>query len=406
MKSVIINTVCNQGSTGKLSYLLCKYFVSCGDESIVVYGGGNVCKEECAVLIGNKVGQKLHNFLGRLTGLNGCFSSHTTEKIIKKLKEYKPDVIYLGNLHGHYVNIYKLYQYIKKAGIPCIQIMWDEYPMTGSCSFAFDCKKYEERCHDCPRKKDYPISWFFDTSSVLQKKKKRAYVMKYIAFVAVPYTAECAKKSLLLKDKRIYPADEAVDQKKLYYPRETTKLRKELGIPHDNKVILDVCVYPGERKGGKFFLETAGKCLEQKDITFVHVGFLGDKDECPENYIPIGFEKDQNRMAEYYSLADLFVCTSFAETQPNTCLEALSCGTPICGFDISGIPTCAEAPFGKYVMPKDTDALKEVVLATPKKTPESIYSVTAYARSRFSSEDYNRKLRNIGLEIISLKSKG
>lgn len=405
MKAVIINTVCNQGSTGKLAYSFCKFLIENGNEAIAIYGGGTLCHDKFAIRIGNTPGQKLHNFLGRLTGYNGCFSSHSTEKIIRKIDEYRPDVIYFGNLHGHYVNIYKLYDYIKKADIPCVQIMWDEYPMTGSCSFAFDCKKYEGQCKDCPRKKDYPISWIFDRSAALQKKKKCAYNMKNLAFVAVPYTASCAAQSFLLKDKKIYSVDEAVDQKGLYYPRETLILRNSLGIPRDNKIILDVCVYPDERKGGKYFLEVARKCLEYRDITFVHVGFVGNKDECPRNYIPIGFERDQNRMAEYYSMADLFVCTSFAETQPNTCLEALSCGTPICGFDVSGIPTCADTPFGEYVTPRDTDALKNIIVSSKKKTSESIKATVNYAQSRFSSEDYNRKLLKIGLEMINSVNK-
>jgi glycosyltransferase involved in cell wall biosynthesis len=281
--------------------------------------------------------------------------------------------------------------------------MWDEYAMTGACSFVFDCNKYESQCKACPHKRDYPISWIFDTSRVLQAKKKHAYAMDNIAFVAVPYTARCAKRSYLLHDKKIYSADEAVVQKNISYPRDTTELRKELGIPADNKVILNVCVYPEERKGGKYYLETARKCLGHKDISFVHVGFMGDKSECPDNYIPIGFEKDQNRMAAYYSLADLFVCTSFAETQPNTCLEALSCGTPICGFNISGIPTCADPPYGEYVEPRDTDALKDIICARKKKTHNEMLAVVEYARSRFSSEEYNRKLRSIAIEITAAK---
>ena len=93
-----------------------------------------------------------------------------------------------------------------------------------------------------------------------------------------------------------------------------------------------------------------------------------------------------------------------AETQPNTCIEALSCGTPICGFNISGIPTCAESPYGCFVEPRNVDAMVNVVLQTKKKTKENIEAIRRYAQSRFSSNDYNRKLLEIGWKLLRKSS--
>lgn len=400
MKVLLINTFYNQESTGKLMHNFRNYLVENGIETMVLFGHGKSEVNNIIKLSSNLEG-KLHNVIGRLTGMNGCFSPVATSKAIRLIKAFHPDIVYLGNLHGHYINIYKLYACLRELHIPIVQMMWDEYMMTGACAFSYDCEHYKSACHDCPHKKDYPISWFFDTSSVLQKKKQDAYKNQKICFAGVPYTAEKAAGSALLKDCPIFSIDEAVDQTNIFYPRNTEALRKELGIRDDQKVILNVCPYPSIRKGGKYYLELAEKCLDHPELIFVHVGFKGDTSECPANFIPIGYVKNQDLLATYYSMADLFVCTSFAETQPNTCLEALSCGTPICGFDISGIPTCADEPIGCYVAPKDTDALKQIVLATEKKNSESIKTVRSYAQSRFSSDDYNRKLFEIGKSLLS-----
>ena len=400
MKVLLINTFYNFESTGKLMHNFRNYLVNRGIETLMLFGHGN-SEEPGIVRISSDSEGKIHNLLGRVTGMNGCFSPAATNRAIRLIEEFQPDIAYLGNLHGHYINIYKLYDALRRMNIPIVQLMWDEYMMTGACAFSYDCEHFKDSCHDCPHKKDYPISWFFDTSSVLQKKKENAYRNQKICFAGVPYTAQKAGTSSLLKGYPIRSVDEAVDQKNIFYPRDASALRKKHGITDDKKIILNVCPYPSVRKGGAYYLELARKCLDCSDLVFIHVGFRGDTSECPANFIPVGYVKDQDLLAEYYSLADLFVCTSFAETQPNTCLEAMSCGTPICGFNISGIPTCADAPIGKYVTPKDTDALKEIVLQAERKTEDSIRTVRSYAQSRFDSEHYNQRLLEIGRELLS-----
>ena len=42
------------------------------------------------------------------------------------------------------------------------------------------------------------------------------------------------------------------------------------------------------------------------------------------------------RLAEYYSLVDVTVITSFHETFSMVVAESLSCGTPIVGFKAGG----------------------------------------------------------------------
>lgn len=400
MKILLINTTHDIGSTGKLTKNFYEYLKNKNHDVSVIAGYGSGAEDSEIHIICARIESKVSNFLGRITGLNGCFSFAATQKAKRILQEFNPDIVYLGNLHGHYINIYKLYKYLRKLSKPIIKIMWDEYAMTGGCAFSFECESFKGKCRKCSHIHDYPKSLFLDTSYLLQKMKKRAYCNQKIAFVGVPYTADKARLSSLLSKYRIYSLDEAVDQTGLYYPRNSGELRKELRIDPNKKVILNVCPYPDERKGGKYFIELAKACINIEDIIFVHVGFMGNKEECPDNYIPIGYIRDQTLMACYYSMADLFVCTSIAETQPNTCIEALSCGTKICGFNISGIPTCASKPYGEYVEVGDINGLKHIILNTHKKNIDSIEEVRNYALTRFDSKEYNRKLLEIGDEII------
>lgn len=55
-----------------------------------------------------------------------------------------------------------------------------------------------------------------------------------------------------------------------------------------------------------------------------------------DNVIILPKITDQNLLAQYYSMADVFVICSKRENFPTTCIEAQCCGTPVVGFDTGG----------------------------------------------------------------------
>ncbi|HNF02863.1 MAG TPA: glycosyltransferase, partial [Ferruginibacter sp.] len=52
----------------------------------------------------------------------------------------------------------------------------------------------------------------------------------------------------------------------------------------------------------------------------------------------VGFLKDEYSVSLVYNAANVFVVPSLADNLPTTVLESLSCGTPVVGFDVGGIP--------------------------------------------------------------------
>ena len=83
------------------------------------------------------------------------------------------------------------------------------------------------------------------------------------------------------------------------------------------------------------------------------------------------------------------------ETVANTCLEALSCGTPLLGFRICGIPYSADAPYGTFVAPEDVDGLAEAIRNTPPKTAERSAACRHYAESRYDAQQYYERLASL-----------
>ena len=232
--------------------------------------------------------------------------------------------------------------------------------------------------------------------------KERAYKnIKSMVFVGPEYTVDRAKKSPLLRGKTIKVLDEAINTS-FYLPRDNSDLINELGISSEKIVIICIAPYSLKRKGCHYFVELAKIFENDERYIFVHVGFDVSKElvKLPSNYLAIGFLKNQKKLAQFYSLGDLFVFPSVSDTMPNACLEALSCGTPLLCFDISGMPYIADESVATFVKARDVEKMAEIIQKTQKKTNEQIKKCRAYAIKRYDNQKYYRKLYEIA-EVLS-----
>ncbi len=387
MKFALINSVIS-GSTGtgvKKNY---KRLTERGHKVKAFYGRNrdDSLDSEDFVFFGSKNLSRVHMLGGYFLGLNGSLSNIPTSRLIKMLDEYKPDVVWISNLHGEYVNVYRILNYLKKNKIWTVYGMPDEYAFCGKCCSAYGCDKYKTMCEKCPHLREYPKSYIFDNSKRIFKAKQKAYKgFDKIVFRSAPYVVNKAKESALLKDKEFFISDSSVDMTGIFYPRDTTKIREELAVSENTKVLLLCAPITDVLKGAEYFLEAARKCVGE-DFVFINVSYGADTTNLPANFIPLPFEKDRDRLAELYSLADAYVCTSKSDAQPNACLEAMGCGTPIIGFNTSGVPFIAPNEFGTFVTPFDVDELVEAIKKQPKKTADTVKRCREYAFSRFSIE--------------------
>lgn len=79
------------------------------------------------------------------------------------------------------------------------------------------------------------------------------------------------------------------------------------------------------------------------------------------NVIPLPSTSSIEMLAEYYSLADVFVLPSLAENYATTALESMACGTPVVGFEVGGIPEQLSGGRGIVVKPGDQQAFTAAV---------------------------------------------
>lgn len=399
MRILIVDVYGSTHSTGKITTLQYRYLKEMGHDVRVCYRGVREPRVDNPdyVAVAGKYEPGIGRLAAWITGYEGYTHPIATKRLKNYTKDFNPDIVQLNILHGYFINGNQYIQFLKENHYKVCYTMMDEYAYMGKCPFSFGCNQFKTGCKGhCPEKKRYPKSWFFDRSEFIFNAKKKAYDgFNDIVFTGPGWVVMRAKSSALLKDYRIEELDEPVDFGKTFYPRETSELRKKLGIPADNKVIVTVAPLSDTRKGGVFVFQTAQKLLDRKDITFVYVGCDVEPPMKLDNMITIPFVSSQDELAHYYSLGDLFICTSLADTMPNVCIDAMGCGTPLAGFAEAGTPFVAPKEYGTFIPTYDIDALAKVIVETPKKNEARIKACHDYAVGRYAPEVIINKLEKI-----------
>lgn len=397
MKYVLISSWCKRGSTGKIVYNLFNHIKSEGHEVYFFHGKLDDTDEENIIRITSEAGLRVHGALARITGLQGCFSNSETKTLIQRIDEINPDYVYLFNLHGYYVNEFKLLNYLKKRRQKTIYMLFDEYPYLGKCCFSEGCEKFKVVCEKCPKVKDYPKSLFFDQSKVLFQKKQKAYDgWTNLHFAGVKYIEERAAESALAKNIPFHTFNMGIDLETTYYPRKYDNVQKLYNIPDGKKYIMTVGFSSDSRKGIDKYIEIARKCEKIVDTIFIHIGYDKEIDsDLPSNFFPIKYVGNQQEMAEFYAMADLYVSTSSGEAMSNACLEALACGTPIAGFNVSGMSYLAPSPIGTYIEYGDLDSFSNMIKELSKKEPQVVLTCRKYAEENYNLKDFMRNLYDV-----------
>ena len=391
--SAIINTS-DFGSTGRIATGLQDYLMAKGERCILCYGQGIQRDDDERYKFAGFRDMAIHKMNNVFTGSLCCASVSATNRLVKRLRKLKVKNVYLINLHGLYLNERILFDYLVSDGIRVVYIMADESAFLGNCFYRNGCKKYKTECRGCNLQNSLQRNIKPDASHKAYLIKRSAYSQMNAVFVAPEFVIQSAKESPLLDGCKTEIIDEAIDVSR-NYPKNTTALRESLGI-NDNIIVI-VCVAPfsDPRKGVRYYLEAARLLENDSRFVFVQVGYnLSDKSELPKNYIPIGFVNNQETLAEYYSLADLFVFPSLADTMPNACLEALACGSPLLCFNVSGMPFIGDETVMTLVPEKDVEQMAKVILKTNKKNETVISTCREYAMRRYDNQKYFQKLEN------------
>ena len=339
MKVLLINSVCGIGSTGRICTDLAQKFEAAGDEVKIAYGRKGTVPEQFqkyAVRIGTDWDCKMHALQTRLFDTHGFGSKHATKKFLQWAEEYKPDLVWLHNIHGYYINVEMLFEWIKKH--PEMQVKWtlhDCWAFTGHCSYftAVKCAQWKNHCSYCSQLRRYPACYAM--SSV-----RRNFARKRAAFTGVPnltlitpskWLADLVKQSFLKE----YPVEvhyNTIDT--TIFKPTPSDFRERYGL-QDKNIVLGVANVWEDRKGLFDFYKLAEMLDDHYAIVLVG---LSEKqtENLPKNIKGIQRTNSPKELAAIYTAADVFVNPTYEDNYPTVNLEAQACGTRVITYDTGG----------------------------------------------------------------------
>lgn len=366
MKILIVNAVCGNGSTGRICTDLHDMLIQKGHSSMVAYAHGNPMRivPEDTYRINNVKGYYIHNAISRITDRAGFYSKKATRQFIDFIKSYKPDLIHLHNLHGYYINIELLFNYLGSTKIPIVWTLHDCWAYTGHCTHYsyIGCRKWISGCYKCPQKSNYPKSFVYDNSKKNYINKKQLFTSLQSLSITTPsvWLADEVKKSFLGKFP-IFTIYNGIDLE-IFKPINSNILA-EIGIYNKKKILLSVASSWNSRKG-LYDLIKLSSILDHSKYQQIIVG-LTNKEirNIPKEIIGISRTDSLEELVKLYSAADVFINPSYEETMGMVTAEALACGTPVIVYDKTAVPEIPDSNSGIIV---DAGSIGGIINSLPK----------------------------------------
>lgn len=365
MKKLLqINSVINSGSTGRIAEEIGQTAIESGWKSYIAYGRNDRPSQSELIKIGNDWDIKMHGIQTRLFDRHGLGSKSATKELIGKIKEISPDIIHLHNIHGYYINIEILFNYLRKTNIPVVWTFHDCWPITGHCSyFTFvGCEKWKKKCYDCPQKTSYPASWLVDRSEKNFHLKKELFTsLPNLTLVPVSnWLSEILMESFL-QDYPVKLIHNGINTC-VFKPSSSKAFRSKHDLVH-KFLLLGVASDWSPRKGLKDFIKLSKNLNSEYQI--VLVGLSREQIEhLPENILGIERTESVEELAELYASSDVYVNPTYEDNFPTTNLESLACGTPVITYKTGGSPEAIDELTGIVVeqgnIAKLIDAIKMV----------------------------------------------
>lgn len=290
------------------------------------------------------------------------------------LQKMDSDIVHLHWVNQRFLDLREL----KRLKKPIVWTLHDSWPFCGICHYFTDCTRYQSHCGDCPylhsnKEKDLAYRVF--------EKKMRAYKGLNMHIVTPSHwLGECAKQSALLGqfpvtvipnclDTDVYrPLTEQEQTVWLEVTKQCNQALCEVKRAIEEKAQKPMILYGAvsaatNRRKGFADLLSALKILDKQGFEANLIVFGASASDLPMAFEHIsvkflGYVADTDLLVSLYNFADVMVVPSWTENLSCAIMESLSCGTPVCCFDIGGNGDMVEHQVNGYLAKeKDSEDL-------------------------------------------------
>ncbi len=364
MRILLLNSVCGVRSTGRICTELADKLTAEGHEVKIAYGRMEAPEKyrEISTRFATTPSFLLHILRTFVTGGCGFGSKRDTKRFLAMAEEFDPDMIWLHNIHGYYINIEMLFDWIKQR--PQMQVKWtlhDCWSFTGHCAYfsMAGCDRWQSSCGKCPQRFNYPFSLLCDRSRKNLIRKRNAFtgVKDMTLITPSEWLADLVRLSFL-KD---YPVE-------VHYNTINTEVfkptpgdfRQKHGL-EDKRIILGVASIWEKRKGLPDILKLRKMLDDSYAIVLVGVNAHQQK-KLPDGILGIGRTNSATELAQIYTAADIFINPSREETFGMTTVEARACGTEAIVYKNTACEEVVRLQ-GGIAVEQSPEAIKEAIEA-------------------------------------------
>ncbi len=286
---------------------------------------------------------------------------YSLRKISAFIKDKHINVIHLHNAHGNFLGI----RDIRKLSMLC-PVVWtvhDFWPLTGHCASPTGCPDlWKEGCSSCPHLDNYP-PLRQDKAAALLKEKEECFNRSSILYTVPSRWMEQQFRQSVIGRQKCICIHNSLDTD-LWKPIDKSSLREKYGLSADKHILAFVAADPQKKsKGMDLLLGALEKLPSPEDYLLLIAGREGGLEkirQCGFAVRHFGYISDQEKMNEFYAMADLLVNPSLYETFGLVNIEAMSCGTPVVAFSICAMEEII-ADTGWCVRSIDSQSLAQAI---------------------------------------------
>ncbi len=383
-------------STGRIMQEIGELAMSKGWESYIAYSYGRDGIKDCKsqlVPVGDKWSVVWHGVMTRVFDRHGLASDAATRQLIDRIREIRPDVVHIHNIHGYFLNYRLLFEYLSHSGIPVVWTVHDCWLYTGHCyHYSYEgCDKWQRGCGHCPQQRKFPASYLCDRSARNFADKQKAFTSipnDRLTIVPVSKWIREEMAHSFLKDAQFRVIHNGINTDVFnLFDAEEVKNKYNL---HGRHILLGVSSIWGEEKGLDDFVRLSEMLNEDEVIVLVGLSPKQMR-ELPKRIVGITRTENVHQLAELYSAADAFVNLTWQDNYPTVNLEAIACGTPVVTYRTGGSVEAVTADTGMVVEQGNLKAVLDAVRRIEKLGKEHYAQpCRRYAEANFRKEDrYN-----------------